>query len=298
MPFVSRPRSRWQLRSRALPVGERTLVMGIVNVTPDSFSGDGVLDRERAVEQALDMLDEGASILDLGGESTRPGAHGLMSDAEEQDRVLPVLAAVLAERPDSILSIDTYRAATARAAIHAGAEIVNDVSGFLWDPSMAATCAELACGVVLMHTRGRPSEWKTLPALRDEAVTPLVLRELAARRDSALAAGILRERIVLDPGYGFGKAFDANYPLLAAQDKLLALGHPLLGGVSRKSFLGRALAPLRNGTDAQVDQREVATIAATVAAVLNGASIVRVHSVRPAVEAVAIADAILRARSC
>ncbi len=298
MPFVSRPRSRWQLRSRALPVGERTLVMGIVNVTPDSFSGDGVLDRERAVEQSLGMLDQGAAILDLGGESTRPGAHGEISHQQEQDRVLPVLEAVLVERPDSILSIDTYRAATARAAVHAGAEIVNDVSGLLWDPSMAATCAELACGVVLMHTRGRPSEWKTLPALRDEAVTPLVFGELAERRASALAAGITPERIVLDPGYGFGKAFDANYPLLAAQDNLLALGHPLLAGVSRKSFLGHTLAPLCDGADAQVDRREVATIAATVAAVLNGASIVRVHSVRPAVEAVAIADAILRARSC
>jgi dihydropteroate synthase len=298
MAIVSRPLASWQLRTRSLALGERTLVMGIVNVTPDSFSGDGELDRDRAVEQALRMLDEGAAILDFGGESTRPGSQEALTDQQEQDRVLPVLEAVLAGRPGSVTSMDTYRAATARAGVAAGAEIVNDVSGFLWDPAMAEACAELGCGVVLMHTRGRPSEWKTLPPLADEAVTPLVLRDLAERRDRALAAGIAPERIVLDPGYGFGKAFDANYPLLAAQDTLLALGHPLLAGVSRKSFLGRTLAVTRRGVDAPADAREAATIAATVAAVLNGASIVRVHNVRPAVEAVTIADAILEARSC
>ena len=197
------------------------------------------------------------------------------------------------ERPGAVLSIDTYRAATACAAIAAGCAIVNDVSGLLWDAGMAAACAELACGVVLMHTRGRPDQWRALPPLAPGEVLPLVARELRQRLDAALVAGIRAERIVLDPGYGFGKAFDANYPLLAGQHALLALGRPLLAGVSRKSFLGRTLAPVFDGQDAPINRREAATLAATIAAVLGGASLVRVHVVRSAVEAVAVADAIL-----
>ncbi|RRA49997.1 dihydropteroate synthase [Acidipila sp. EB88] len=288
--------------------------MGIVNVTPDSFSGDGLHATPtgshdagqseaqggmvaRGVEHALRLLDEGAALLDLGAESTRPGsgAGGVaaISTAEEQDRLLPVLEALLRERPEAIVSVDTYRAATARAALAAGAEIVNDVSGFLWDPEMAATCAQQRCGIVLMHTRGRPDEWRTLPALVPEQVVPLVLAGLQERLQAADAAGIAAERIVLDPGYGFGKAFQANYHLLHAQPALLALGRPLLVGVSRKSFLGRTLAPLHGGADAPTHSRDNATIAASVAAVLYGASIVRVHAVRSMVEAAVIADAVL-----
>ena len=304
MSFATRPCTAWQLRTRSLALGATTQVMGIVNVTPDSFSEGGAgygatATAEAAIERGLQLLDQGAAILDLGGESTRPGSHAAtkhaLSALEEQERVLPVVQGILRERPGAVLSVDTYRALTAKVAIAAGCEIVNDVSGLLWDEAMAATCAELRCGVVMMHTRGRPDEWRTLPPLAPEAVLPLVLRELQVRLVAVDKAGILRERIVLDPGYGFGKAFDANYPLLAHQEKLLVLGCPLLAGVSRKSFLGRTLAQVSGGIDAPPNARGSATIAAVVAAVLAGASLVRVHDVRAAVEAVAIADAILAA---
>jgi len=303
MSFALRAKVVWKLRTRSLALGEKTAVMGILNVTPDSFSEGAVAPPpeqetlEATVERGLRLLDEGAAILDIGGESTRPGSHAgtelAISAEEEQQRVLPVIEAILRERPAAVLSVDTYRASTAARAVRAGCEIVNDVSGFLWDGSMAEVCARLACGVVLMHTRGLPDEWRSLPPLEEGSVVRRVGRELKERLEVALKAGIVRERIVLDPGYGFGKAFGANYPLLAGQHELLALGCPLLAGVSRKSFLGRTLAPLYGGVDAPMDKRESATIAATVAAVLAGASVVRVHAVRPAVEAVAIADAIL-----
>ena len=198
----------------------------------------------------------------------------------------------MAARPKAIVSVDTYKAATARAAVRAGAEIVNDVSGFLWDSAMTAACAELGCGVVLMHTRGRPEEWRTQPQLGGDALLATVRDGLKASLARAMEAGIATERIVLDPGYGFGKRFDENLALLARQAELLALGRPLLAGVSRKSFLGRALAPLFDGQDAPVEARETASLAAMVAAILHGASIVRVHSVRVAVEAAMVADAV------
>ncbi len=308
MSLPKRPQVDWQLRTRSLPLGQTTAVMGIVNVTPDSFSEGGAGSEgtagyratdtaERAIERGLLLLEEGATLLDLGGESTRPGSHAAsaaaISDAQEQDRVLPVLDGILREQPDALLSIDTYRAGTARAAVAAGCEIVNDVSGLLWDQAMASTCAELGCGLVLMHTRGRPDEWRSMPPLPPAEVAPLVLVELRERLAAACRAGIARERIVLDPGYGFGKAFDANYALLAAQALLLELGRPLLAGVSRKSFLGRTLA--RRGVDRSPRERETASVAAMVLAVAQGAAIVRVHEVRPAVEAASIADAVLRA---
>ncbi len=303
MPFASRPLSHWQLRTRVLPLGARTRVMGIVNLTPDSFSGDGLLGSSpgQQVERALALLDEGADLLDLGAESTRPGSGAggerAISTTEEQDRLLPVLEGVLRERPDAIVSVDTYRAATARPALAAGAEIVNDVSGFLWDVAMAGTCAELCCGVVLMHTRGRPDEWRGLPRVPGGEVVGLVLRGLRERREVAQAAGVVPERIVLDPGYGFGKAFDVNYELLAGQHELLSLGLPLLAGVSRKSFLGRTIAARFGRPDVPAAERDRATLAASVASILNGASLLRVHAVRPAVEAAAIADAVLVAQS-
>ncbi len=272
--------------------------MGIVNITPDSFSGDGLRSREEAVTRALRLLEEGADLLDFGAESTRPGSGAgserASSAQEEQDRLLPVLEALRRERPDAVVSVDTYKAATARAALQAGAEIINDVSGFLWDPELAGVCAEARCGVVLMHTRGRPDQWRTLPALAREEVLPLVRDGLRERYAAAEAAGVEAARIVLDPGYGFGKAFDANYALLAGQDELLALGRPLLAGVSRKSFLGRTLGRLHNGPDAPAGEREHATLAACTAAVLNGASLLRAHSVRSVVDAAAITDAVLR----
>jgi len=306
MAFVRRPRFTWQLRTRSLTLGERTFVMGILNVTPDSFSDGGAFfEPDAALEQALSMLDHGADLIDIGGESTRPGSTQPISSAEEQARILPVLEAILRERPVSVLSIDTYKAETARAAIAAGAEIVNDISGLQWDPEMAATCAPSSCGIVLMHTRGCPPEWRTQPHLPQDEVVSLVKSGLARSLDQALDAGIDRSRIVLDPGYGFGKAWDNNYPLLAHQDELLTLGQPILAGVSRKSFLGRTLAqamssatnpPAADPPDFPPHARGNATLAATTAAILAGASIVRVHDVRPAVEAARIADAILRSQ--
>jgi dihydropteroate synthase len=295
MAFVRRSASAWQLRSRTLALGPRTLVMGVLNVTPDSFSDGGLyFGTDAAAEHALEMLDAGADIVDVGGESTRPGSERLRAE-EEQERVLPVLAAVLRERPAAVLSVDTYRAATAEAAVRAGAEIVNDVSAFTWDTAMAGVCAQLECGVVLMHTRGRPEAWKTQAPLSAEAAIPQVRADLEASLRAAQAAGVERARIVLDPGLGFGKVLAENYPLLAHLDELLALGLPLLAGASRKSFLGKTLAVALGVGDIPVHARGNATLAATTAAILAGASVVRVHAVRAAVEAAAIADAIAAA---
>jgi dihydropteroate synthase len=292
----TRAHFEWRLRTRSLELGTTTRVMGILNVTPDSFSDGGSLRSvDHAVEVALRMFADGAAIVDIGGESTRPGASGTISTQHEIDRVLPVIEGIGRAKPDALLSIDTYHAVTARTAIDAGAEIVNDVSGLLWDDAMGAMCAELQCGVVLMHARGRPIDWKSLPRLKPDEVLPLVKRELGERRDAAIGAGILRERIVLDPGFGFGKMQDANYPLLCGLRELAKLGQPMLAGISRKSFLGHTLAPLYGVANAPVSAREHATLAATTIAILMGASVVRVHQVRETVEAAMIADAALAA---
>jgi dihydropteroate synthase len=290
--------TQWRLRTRTLELGLRTLVMAVVNITPDSFSDGGLfLSPDAAIGQALRLLDEGADLLDLGAESTRPGSQaGLaptVSTDEEQSRLLPVLEGILKARPGTLISADTYKAATARAALSAGAEIINDVSGFSWDANLPAVCAEVRCGIVLMHTRGRPDEWAAQSRLAPQQVLATVRAGLTASLDVATKAGIAADSIVLDPGYGFGKKFEENYALLSRQSDLLTLGRPLLAGVSRKSFLGKTLAPLYNNHSAPVESRETASIAAMVAAILHGASVVRVHTVRPAVEAARIADAIL-----
>lgn len=303
--FLSKPRQSmapWRLRSRTLSLGPRPLVMGIVNITPDSFSDGGLYLRpDEAIAHGLQLLDDGADLLDLGAESTRPGSHAgdpanaTVSAEEEHARLLPVIEGILKARPEAILSADTYKASTARAAIGAGAEIVNDVSGLLWDDQMAAVCAELHCGVVLMHTRGKPGEWRSLPVLADDEVLPLVRDGLAASLAIARNTGIAEEAIVLDPGYGFGKRMGENYALLARQSELLSMGCPLLAGLSRKSFLTRSLAklPVYANQQPAIESRDNVGIAALTAAILNGASIVRVHSVRPALEAAAIAAEIL-----
>jgi dihydropteroate synthase len=303
MPFTPRSYHDWHLRTRTLAMRRRTIIMGILNVTPDSFSDGGHFYSpehapERALEQALRMLDEGADILDIGGESTRPNATPLTA-AEEQARILPVIESLLQQRPKTILSVDTFHSSTARLAIEAGAEIVNDVSGHLWDHDMSATCANLGCGTILMHTRGRPQDWPTLPPLAPEEVLPLVLTELAERLEAVTAAGIARDKIVLDPGFGFGKRLDENYPLLAHLDQLLKFNLPILAGASRKGFLAHtltqnpSLSVLLNGGTPSMEDRLHATTAANVAAILAGAHILRTHDVRPAVEAAAIADRIM-----
>jgi dihydropteroate synthase len=297
---LTRTTAHWKLRSRTLELGRRTLVMGVVNITPDSFSdGGNFLDRDAAVRRGLELLEQGADLLDLGAESTRPGAMvGAGGDAkvsaeEEQARLLPVIEGILKARAETVISVDTYKALTAKAAIGVGAEIVNDVSGFTWDAMMARISAETRCGVVLMHTRGRPDEWRGQQRLPPNVLVESVRTGLAESVERAVRAGVARESIVLDPGYGFGKKFDENYMLLARQAELLELGRPLLAGVSRKSFLGHTLADLFGGKQAPVEARETASTAALVTAILHGASIVRVHDVRSAVEAARIADAVL-----
>ena len=215
---------QWSLPTRTLELGKRTLIMGVVNVTPDSFSDGGrFLDRDRAVEQAERLLADGADVIDIGGESTRPGARvdagppnpmeqsagagaaaSPVTAEEELKRVIPVIVELKRRHPKILVSIDTYKSVVARAAVGAGAEIVNDVSGLRWDPAMAKTVAELKCGVVLMHMRGRPEEWRNLPPPGD--VVLLVKRELKEWAERAILVGVRRERIVLDPGFGFGSA--------------------------------------------------------------------------------------------
>ena len=297
--------AHWRLRTRTLELGRRTLVMGAVNITPDSFSDGGLfLSPQAAVAHGLKLIEEGADIIDLGAESTRPGSRtggpnstaspgAAVSADEEQARLLPVLEGILKSLPQAVVSVDTYKAETARAALAAGAEIVNDVSGFSWDPRIAEVCAELHPGVVLSHTRGRPEEWRAQPQLEPDALLAIVREGLAASLASSQRAGIPPESIVLDPGYGFGKRFGENYTLLARQAELLELGRPLLAGLSRKSFLGHTLSPLFGVEPAPIAERENASLAAMTTAILHGASIVRVHAVRPAVEAARIADAIL-----
>ncbi len=294
---MNRPHYRWRLHTREMELGPRTLVMGILNVTPDSFSDGGkFLARDHAVAHALKMLEDGADLLDIGGESTRPGtpvAESGIPAAEELRRIMPVIEDVLRERPDAVLSVDTYKAEVARAAVNAGCEIVNDVSALRWDQQMASTVAGLACGAILMHTRGRPQEWRNLAPSAD--ILAEVKADLREYANMALSRGIHKDQIMLDVGIGFGKKFDQNYPLLARLDQLHELGFPLLVGTSRKSFIGRTLA--RDGKDAPPDQRLHGSIAAATASVLKGAHIIRVHDVRAAAEAVKIADAILRAES-
>lgn len=302
-----RPTFDWNIGRRCLALGQRTLVMGVVNVTPDSFSDGGrYFDSGDAVQHALRLLDEGADILDIGGESTRPGAavapasgtkepsppkrRTPVSAQEELRRVLPVIQEVKRARPECVVSVDTYKAEVARAALAAGAEIVNDVSAFRWDPAMVGTVAELGCGAVLMHMRGRPEEWRSLPPPED--IVALVGKDLAEWAAAAMRAGVARQRIALDPGFGFGKNFQQNYPLLSRLEELHRLGFPLVVGTSRKSFIGRALR--RDGRDAPVEERGFGTLASETAAMLKGAHIIRTHDVKACVDAARIADAILR----
>jgi dihydropteroate synthase len=310
---------QWNIGSRVLELGRRTLIMGVVNVTPDSFSDGGLFfDPEQAVLRAEQLLAEGASIIDIGGESTRPGAivgRTLLSaepvsdsattlgphpepqarvrtavpEEEERRRVLPVIRELRRRQPEAVISVDTYKNGVARAAVEAGADVINDISGFRWDPAMAKSIAELKVGAILMHTRGRPEEWRSLPPIGDPVL--LVKRELRQWAEAATLTGIKRDRLVLDPGFGFGKNFEENYPLLARFAELQQTGFPLLAGVSRKSFIGRMLA--RDGKDAPLSERLHGTLAAEAALILKGAHILRTHDVRAVVEAARVADVIV-----
>jgi dihydropteroate synthase len=259
------------------------VVMGVLNVTPDSFSDGGrYADLDAAVEHALQMCAEGADIVDVGGESTRPGAERV--DARtELDRVLPVIRALASH--GVTMSIDTTRAAVAGAAVEAGVALVNDVSGGLADPDMARVVAEAGCPWVLMHWRGHSRRMADLAVYGD--VVKEVGAELLERVDAAVAAGVSPDRLILDPGLGFAKRPEHTWRLAAHLPDLIGLGHPVLVGSSRKSHLGRLLAD-RDGAVRPTAEREAATIATTVLAVAAGAWGVRVHEVRGNVDAIKV----------
>lgn len=269
--MLQRPHYEWQLRTRTLSLGARTLLMGIVNLTPDSFSDGGhFLESAKAIDHGLRLLDEGADILDLGAESTRPNAQLNLSPEEEQQRLAPVFEGILQARPSAILSVDTFHASTVAFAFTHGAEIANDVSGMQWDTEMPHTLTTSAGGLVLMHTRGKPSEWKEQQPLAEEEILPLVQTGLAAILASAKKAGIAEDRIVLDPGFGFGKRGMENFVLLEHLAQLHAFHRPLLIGLSRKGFLAPELS---------AHERLPATLAANRKAIEAGAHILRVHDV-------------------
>jgi dihydropteroate synthase len=272
----------WTLaHGRSLTLGPDAVIMAVINVTPDSFSDGGRnLAVETAVENALKAVEDGAGIIDIGGESTRPGAAPV-SAREEQQRILPVIEE-LARRTDAILSVDTYRAETARLAIHAGAHVINDIEGLQKDPVMVATAVATGAGVVAMHTgRGREKHPDPIEDQRHFFARTLSLAE---------AAGLDRARIVLDPGFGFNKETPSdNLALMARFDELIALGYPLLAGTSRKRFLGAL-----TGRDAA--ERDVATAATSALLRNSGAAIFRVHNVAFNRDALRVADAMLKAR--
>jgi dihydropteroate synthase len=276
----------WKLARRTLAFGGRTLVMGILNVTPDSFSDGGqFFDLERAVAHAAEMLSDGADIIDIGGESTRPGGANVAA-TEELQRIVPVVERLRAQLPRAVISVDTTKAEVARAALDAGAEIVNDISALRFDERIADEAARAGAGLVLMHSRGTHATLHKLPPVAD--ILPEVVESL--RRSIALAVrlGVARAQIAIDPGIGFGKSQEQNLELLARLDRVAAAfaEFPLLVGTSRKSFIGRLLG------DAPVERRLHGTMASVTAAILGGAHIIRVHDVRAAVETARIADAI------
>ena len=269
-----------------LPLGRRTLIMGIVNVTPDSFSDGGVhFDADVAVRSAIAMAEAGADILDVGGESTRPGADPLPME-EELRRVGPVIEAI-ARRVNVPISIDTYKAGVAERALDLGAMIVNDISALEYDPALAEVAARRGAPVILMHNRGRSAKMYEFAEYRD--VVADVSREMAARAGAAEAAGVQKTRIVLDPGFGFAKRAEHSMTALARFAEFHALGYPLLSGPSRKSFLQTGLG------ERPPAGRIWGTAAAVTASVLAGAHIVRVHDVREMVDVVRVADAIAAA---
>ena len=279
---------RLRLPSRTLVLGERTLLMGVLNVTPDSFSDGGkFFDQEHAIEQALAMEQAGANLLDIGGESTRPGSAGI-SVKEELARVLPVLQA-LRGRLKIPVSIDTQKSEVAEAALDAGAQVINDISGLKSDPRVAEVAARRRVPLILMHVRGEPRTMQTGGFARD--VVKDVLQGL--RRSVAIArkAGVRKSQIILDPGIGFGKSFAQNYELLQELPQLAKLGYSLLVGTSRKGFLGATLA--RDGKPVPPEERIWGTAATVTASILNGAHIVRVHDVAEKVQVARVADCLL-----
>jgi dihydropteroate synthase len=273
----------WQTSRRTFDLTNRGVIMGIVNVTPDSFSDGGAFaETDSAVAQALRMADEGADIIDIGGESTRPGAAAVSAD-EERRRVLPVIEK-LASTTNVAISIDTSKAAVAREALQAGAEIINDVTALQGDPDMSAVAAETGAGVILMHMRGTPRTMQQNPDY--ENVVTEVADFLRARGETARAAGIARHRIAMDPGIGFGKTVEHNLQLIAGLRTFADLGYPVLLGASRKSFLATAA-----GCE-KITDRDTPTAVLTALGYQLGARLFRVHAVRPNLQALRLAQAL------
>ena len=279
---MTRKRFEWRLRARNLLLGERTLIMGVLNVTPDSFSDGGHFeDPDRAFARALELEDQGADIIDVGAESTRPGSARI-SEAEEMRRLIPVLKR-LRGRLRVPVSVDTYKSAVAAKALELDAEIINDPSSLTFDPELSKTAAKFDAGLVLNHMRGTPETWAKLPPMND--VMGGILHDLEACVHRAVRAGVERHRVVIDPGLGFGKRREQNSEILARLGRLTSLELPILVGPSRKSFLAQ------HGNN----ETEMATAAAVTAAILGGAHIVRVHDVAGMKLGIQVADAIVAA---
>ncbi len=259
----------WNIHGRERPTGAAPLLMGILNVTPDSFSDGGHWHAcDRAVEHGLELAEAGADILDVGGESTRPGAEPVPLD-EELRRVVPVIER-LRPRCQTLISIDTYKAEVARQALQAGADIVNDISGLTFDADMPAVCAASGCGVICMHIRGTPRTMQQDPRYDD--VVGEIIRYFEKRLDALESAGVARSRVVLDPGIGFGKTAEHNLEILAHIGDFRALGRPVLIGHSRKGFLKKLLGR-------PIDERSSGTIGVAIAAAMQSADILRIHEV-------------------
>lgn len=269
-----------------LDLGKRTHVMGVLNVTPDSFSDGGLfLEREKAIEHGIAMAKEGADIIDIGGESTRPFSKPISSD-EEIDRVVPVISA-LAREIKIPISIDTWKGSVAREALKAGASMVNDITALRRDPAIASVAAESGVPVILMHMKGTPEDMQKNPVYDD--VIGEIKQFLADAAKKAVEAGIPEDLIVIDPGIGFGKTFDHNLQIMKELPSFLSLGLPLLIGTSNKSFIGEVLGK-------KVDERVIGTMATVAVAAMHGAHVVRVHNVKEALETVRMVDAIKRGR--
>jgi dihydropteroate synthase len=277
----------WQCGDRFLDLSQQGEIMGILNVTPDSFSDGGEFTRtETAASHAFAMLDEGAGIIDIGGESTRPGAAEVSAD-EEISRVVPVIEAILEKRPDALISIDTSKAAVAEVAVTAGARIINDVTGLRGDDLMASTVAKTRAGVVIMHMQGTPRTMQKNPHYDD--VVAEVRSFFESQFEIATAAGIAPEAIVFDPGIGFGKTLDHNMALIRNLDQLVVEGRPLLLGVSRKSFIAKLV------DSEKLEDRAWPTVALTSFGRELGVPLHRVHDVKPNVEALRMTEAIIGA---
>ncbi|MFP3928030.1 MAG: dihydropteroate synthase [Desulfobacteraceae bacterium] len=271
---------------RRLVLGPRTLVMGVLNVTPDSFADGGrFFEKDRAIDRALEMASQGADIIDVGGESTRPYSGGLPED-EELERVIPVIEAV-AGRVDVPLSIDTYKAGVARAALEAGASMINDVSGLRFDPDLGRTAAQAGVPLILMHMKGTPGDMQDNPTYQDLLGEIKAFLQGAVER--AVSSGVSKDMILVDPGIGFGKSVEHNLRIIRDLGELHELGHPVVLGCSRKSFIGRIL-----GKDP--DFRDIGTMGVVSVGVINGAHVVRVHNVEMALDAVRVVDAIRQGR--